>query len=129
MKNTHQKKRYVALAIVAVIAVILVGIGWYALGRADSSVEATTQTVKPVVTDTVTYVGETGKTALTQLLEVNSTVVTKTANFGTYVDSINGLKSGEDSKYWSFYVDGKMASVGGGVYVSKGGEEILWKYQ
>lgn len=129
MKNIHQKRRYLALAVVAVIAIVLVGISWYALSRNDGGANATTETVKPVATNKVTYTAEKGKTALAQLLEVNTTVVTKTASFGTYVDSINGLKGGADGKYWSFYVDGKMAAVGAGAYVAKGGEEIVWKYQ
>lgn len=88
---------------------------------------------QPVVasarTNYVAYVAKKDKTALAQLMETTDGVVTKNSSFGEYVDSIGTLKGGTDGKYWTFYVDGRMASVGAGTYVAKGGEKIEWKFE
>lgn len=78
--------------------------------------------------DYITYSGVEGEDALTTLKNVNDKVVTKTSDFGEYVDSINGLVGGTDGKYWSFYVDGKLSDIGAGSYISNGGEKIEWKF-
>lgn len=76
----------------------------------------------------VSYVAVAGKTSLEQLKESNSSVQTKTTEYGEYVDAINSLAGGTDGKYWSFYIDGTLASVGAGSYTQKGGEKIEWKF-
>lgn len=78
--------------------------------------------------DYITYSGVEGEDALTTLKNVNDKVVTKTSDFGEYVDSINGLVGGTDGKYWSFYVDSKLSDIGAGSYISNGGEKIEWKF-
>lgn len=78
--------------------------------------------------DYITYSGVEGEDALTTLKNVNDKVVTKTSDFGEYVDSIDGLVGGTDGKYWSFYVDGKLSDIGAGSYISNGGEKIEWKF-
>lgn len=77
----------------------------------------------------VSYTGQKDKTALAQLKETVSGVVTKSSDYGEYVQSIGEDIGGVDDKYWSFYVNGKMASVGAGSYVAKGGEKIEWKFE
>lgn len=77
----------------------------------------------------VTYTAIEGKTSLAQLKETASGVGTKTTEYGEYVDSIGALVGGTDGNYWSFYIDGEMASVGAGSYIQKGGEKIEWKFQ
>lgn len=77
----------------------------------------------------ISYEGKKGQTALAQLKKATGGVVTKASSYGEYVDTIGDLKGGKDGKYWTFYVDGKMASVGAGSYVSKGGEKIQWKFE
>lgn len=78
--------------------------------------------------DVVSYKGITGKTALELLKEV-AHVETKDSSYGTYVDSINGIKGGTDGKYWTFYVNGSMATSGADSYQTKDGEVIEWKFQ
>lgn len=80
-------------------------------------------------TDYVSYTAQKDTTALAQLKRVASGVITKSSSFGEYVQSIGTLKGGDGGKYWSFYVNGKMASVGAGSYVAKGGEKIEWKFE
>lgn len=78
-------------------------------------------------TESISYKGEDGKTAL-ELLKTNATAVTKQSSIGEYVTSING-NDGGGKKYWLFFVDGKESSVGAGAYVTKSGENIEWKLQ
>lgn len=68
------------------------------------------------------------KTVLEQL-KAREKVITKDSQYGPYVESINGIKGGTDNKYWTFYVDGQMANIGAGEYITKGGEKIVWKFE
>jgi len=68
------------------------------------------------------------KTILAQL-KTHAEVGVKDSQYGPFVDSINGVKSGTSGKYWSYYVDGQMANVGAGEYMAKGGEKIVWKFE
>jgi hypothetical protein len=100
----------------------------------DSAKVVSSQTSKPAAdvagaaSTTVTYQGQDGKTAL-ELLKQKATVVTKDSSYGPYVDSVNGVKGGEGGKYWTFYINGKMAQVGGNAYDTKGGDKIEWKFE
>jgi hypothetical protein len=131
--NTRQTKIRKSYIAIAVAAVAVAGIATAVV--VNRPVESQKNTTTPVVTKTVTqadvvsYTGEKDKTALVQLKAVASGVVTKSSSYGEYVDAIGSLKGGQDGKYWSFYIDGKMASVGGDAYVSKGGEKIEWKFE
>lgn len=77
----------------------------------------------------IVYIAKTGETALEQLKYEADNVITKQSDYGELVISIEGYDSGTDSKYWSFYIDNKMAEVGAGSYIQKGGERIEWKFQ
>ena len=130
MKNILLKKIIIILAIVALA--VLATAGWLAISN-NTDLEVQTQTEQAEVEQNdetqITYAATAGKTALEQLLELNDTVVTQEASYGTYVDSINGLKGGENGAYWIFFVNGEMASVGADAYIAEGGELIEWKYQ
>ena len=77
----------------------------------------------------VSFTAEANKSVLDQLKANNTSVETKEASFGVYVESINGKVGGTDGKYWSYYVDGQMAQVGAGEYITKGGELVEWKFE
>ena len=82
----------------------------------------------PERSDVVSYKGVNDKTALELLKEV-AQVETKDSSYGVYVDTINGIKGGTDGKYWTFYVNGSMATTGADAYKTKDGEVIEWKFQ
>ena len=84
-------------------------------------------TVVASQTTDVKYAGVAGQTALA-LLEKYEPIQTKHYSFGDLVVSINGTP-GNGPKYWSFYVNGKMATVGAGAYITKDGDSIEWKLQ
>lgn len=87
-------------------------------------------TPKPSVTASplhmFTYNGKTGKDALS-LLKEKTTVAQDTSGL---VISINNRKADASKKeYWSFYVNGKMSSVGPAEYQTKNTDTIEWKIE
>lgn len=76
----------------------------------------------------VTFTAQAGKSVLAQLQD-RAKVVTKKSSYGAYVASINGKASGNDGKYWTFYVNGKVASKNAAEYITNGGEKIQWKFE
>lgn len=50
------------------------------------------------------------------------------AGLGILVEQIGEYKNGTDSKYWHYYVNGKLAPVGVDAYVLQSGDAIEWKF-
>lgn len=76
----------------------------------------------------VSYKGAEGQTALA-LLKATHRIETKTySGIGDFVESIDGQK-GDSGHFWSFYVNGKAATVGASSYVTKTGDVIEWKFE
>ena len=75
---------------------------------------------------------EKDSTALGQLQKAagdnNIPLEIKTESFGSYVDSLDGLKGGTDGKYWMYSVNGKEASVGADQYKLAEGDVAEWKF-
>lgn len=72
------------------------------------------------------YKGKNGVDALTLL---NEKTKTRLADSGL-VASINGREANTTKKeFWSFYVNGKMASVGPADYITKDTDLIEWKIE
>ena len=71
-------------------------------------------------------------TALAQLQKAaadnNIAIEIKTESFGSYVDSLDGLKGGTDGKYWMYSVNGKTAEVGADQYKLAEGDVAEWKF-
>lgn len=44
------------------------------------------------------------------------------------VDEINGIRNGEDGRYWQYWVNGEYGNVGADRYVLKGGEVVEWRF-
>lgn len=75
---------------------------------------------------TYSYQGEEGKNAM-ELLRAKFTGITTTKSGNAeFVKGINGLEAGA-KQYWSFYVNGKAASVGASDYQTKSTDTIEWK--
>lgn len=69
-----------------------------------------------------------GESALA-LIKRTHPVVTKDYDFGTLVESIDGVKNGTDNKYWILYVNGKQATVGAGAYTIQKYDNIEWRFE
>jgi hypothetical protein len=63
------------------------------------------------------------------LIKRTHSVVTKDYEFGTLVESIDGVKNGTDNKYWILYVNGKQATVGAGAYTIQKNDTIEWRHE
>jgi hypothetical protein len=73
----------------------------------------------------IAYEGEDGKTAL-EILKARARVRTSTSQMGELVEEINGVNNG-NGYYLIYYVNGTMAKVGAGNYITKTGDKIEWK--
>lgn len=82
---------------------------------------------QPVVEKTISYEGQNDKTAL-ELLKASHEIVSQDSSIGVFVTGIDGTNN-IDSKYWMFYVDGKLAAMGADQYKTKDGETIEWRYE
>lgn len=78
-------------------------------------------------TTQISYHGQEGINALS-LFKKHANVETKHYSFGDMVISINGT-SGKGPKYWTFYINGKEASVGAGSYTTESSDTLMWKLQ
>lgn len=75
----------------------------------------------------IEYAGKDGETAL-ELLEDNGyDVTTEQSSLGDYVTAIGDVQATR-TKYWSYYVDGKMPNLGAGSYTTKDGKRVEWRY-
>jgi len=45
------------------------------------------------------------------------------------VDSIGDKTSGQDNKYWSYYINGEYGTIGADKQVVHGGDVIKWKFE
>lgn len=141
MNNKTNSKLIMPLLLVVAAFVLLIG-GVIAYGEyggdgsettrapeQSTAVQADKETTETKAEDTITYTATNEGTALEQLMAINDTVIVEESEFGKFVDSINGLKGGTDGKYWSFYIDGELSSVGADGFTPEGGELIEWKFQ
>lgn len=113
--------------IVAVTVAVAIGVGsWAHIVNAPSRQVDIVTNAQHKVTQ-LSYRGQAGQNAL-DLLKKHATVQTKHYSFGDQVVSINDT-SGNGPKYWTFYINGKMADVGAGSYTTKDTDTLLWKLQ
>lgn len=129
-------KKYLSKILTVVIAAALLGGGFLALNsrddKAPSNVSSSTATTKVVKISadkkTVSYDGQSGKTAL-ELLKSLTSVETQSSAYGDFVTTINGLAADSSKEYWSFYVNGAYASEGAGTYKTSDTDKIQWKLE
>jgi uncharacterized protein DUF4430 len=111
----------------ASVVIAALGFGSWAYVANSPSHKVTVVTNAQHQITQLSYDGQAGQNALT-LLQKHAAVQTKHYSFGDLVTAINGTK-GTGPKYWTFYVNGKEASVGAGSYATKGTDTITWKLQ
>mgnify|MGYP000962723660 CR=1 FL=1 len=112
------------IIIASVIILICGGIGVYAVTNNNKSNDQTQSTVTQKNKATwdnniLTLKAEESKNAL-ELLQQNATIVTKGTGANAYVTSVNGVTTdATKNEYWEFDVNGAMATLGVGSYVTK----------
>ncbi len=110
------------LSIIGLLAVI--GGGWVAFHQSAKQSAAHITTVSVQKSNTFSYKGEDGKSALAILQETASVTF---ASSGLVI-AINGRKADDTRhEYWAFYINGKMADVGPKDYQTKSTDTIEWR--
>lgn len=61
-------------------------------------------------------------------LRENFEIETNQYDFGIFVESIAGLRSGTDNKYWLYWVNDKLGEVAADKKKVKEGDKIEWKF-
>lgn len=119
------------IAIIILAGIVIFGgslLGSYVSKKqVEKSVAGSQIQFNPVVEKTISYDGQNGKTAL-DLLKASHQVESQDSSIGIFVTGIDGIQN-QDNKYWMFYVDSKLASLGADQYVSHDGEKIEWRYE
>jgi hypothetical protein len=116
----------ITAGIVAVVVIAAgVGIGVEVHNHDNGHVQTVTNAQHKITQ--ISYDGQNGVNAYV-LLQKHATVQAKHYSFGYLVTSIDGV-AGNGPKYWTFYVNGKAATVGASSYVTKNSDKIAWKLQ
>jgi len=68
-------------------------------------------------------------TALDLLKDSKLEVGSKQYDFGTMIESINGVENGEGGKYWIYYVNGQTPMVSADKYNVKSGDKVEFKFE
>lgn len=127
LKEKNMKNRLLISIVVSVIAVTGIGTVYAVTHQTKPAVAVVAAPV--VKSDTVTYHGVAGKTAL-ELLQTNTKAITSGTGTMAFVTSINGRSADTTKKeFWSFYINGVSSTVGAGSYVTKDTDTILWKIE
>ena len=50
-------------------------------------------------------------------------------DFGVFVESIAGIKNGDDGKYWQYYVNDTLGEVAADKKVLEGEDEVEWRFE
>lgn len=113
--------------ITAAVLIAALGLGSWAYVANSPSHKVTAVTNAQHQLTQLSYKGQAGQNALA-LLKKHATITTKHYSFGDMVTSVNGV-NGTGSKYWTFYINGKMAEVGASSYTAKNGDTLMWRLQ
>lgn len=125
MRDKITNAKVTVTIIVLALAVVGAGTGYWVWHKPAQQAQTTTSSQQ--TTTYIAYDGQEGQSAL-DLLKTKAAVATQDSAYGPYVDQINDTKA-TDGKYWSFYVNGQMASLGAADYTTKAGDKIEWKLQ
>lgn len=49
--------------------------------------------------------------------------------FGVLIDSIDGIESGTDNKWWQYYINGELGPVAADKQELKGGDKVEWRFE
>ncbi|HEY5668095.1 MAG TPA: DUF4430 domain-containing protein [Candidatus Saccharimonadales bacterium] len=117
------------LVLIAILASVTVGV-LHKL-QTNKTAQTSSSTVRSQVQGAtiIRFTAVKGESVLAQLQSREKVVVDQDPNYGLFVESINGIKNGADNKYWSYYVNGHITNSGAESYITKGGEEVVWKFE
>lgn len=50
-------------------------------------------------------------------------------SFGVFVESIDGIKNGDDGKYWQYYINNVLGDVAADKKILKEGDNVEWRFE
>ena len=50
-------------------------------------------------------------------------------SYGVFVESINGIKNGDDGKYWQYYINNTLGDVAADKKILKEGDNVEWRFE
>ena len=50
-------------------------------------------------------------------------------SFGVFVESVAGIKNGDDGKYWQYYVNDTLGEVAADKKVLESGDKVEWRFE
>ena len=50
-------------------------------------------------------------------------------SFGVFIESIVGIKNGDDGKYWQYYINGTLGDVAADKKELKAGDKVEWRFE
>lgn len=120
-------KKLIAVVIVVLLAIASIT-GVYLIKNNVEQKADTLETtlVEKKANNVIEYKGSDGKTAL-ELLQTAATTEISGTGANAFVTSINGVDADSNSQYWAYTVNGEMASVGAGSYITKNDDIIKWE--
>ena len=124
------KKQITTYIAILLIAIAVITGGFYIYQSLATKPKSTPIATKTCVISndnkTITYNGEEGTTALDLLIK-KCTVESNGTGESAYVTSINGITANSANEFWSFKINGEMAAVGAGSYITKNSDTITWE--
>lgn len=51
------------------------------------------------------------------------------SKYGVFIESIHGVKNGDDGKYWQYYVNGTLGDVAADKKELKAGDKVEWRFE
>jgi len=50
-------------------------------------------------------------------------------DFGVFIESINGIKNGDEGKYWQYYINDKLGDSAADKKNLEDGDEVEWRFE
>ena len=50
-------------------------------------------------------------------------------SYGVFIESINGIKNGDDGKYWQYYINNTLGDVAADKKILKEGDNVEWRFE
>lgn len=125
------KKQILTYVIVVLVAIGVIAGGFYGyqaliVKKSADPVVATSNCETSNNGKTITYKGEDGTTAL-ELLNKKCQTESTGQGESSFITKINGVEANSSKEFWSFKVNGEMASVGAGSHTTKSSDTITWE--
>lgn len=125
IKSFRGKIKVIAICILALLIAAAV------IGVTSNTASKNTNSPKTLVSYTINKESSTAFDALLDYAKTNDTEVKYNNNyeFGVFVESIGGIKNGDDGKYWQYYINDTLGDVAADKKVLKSGDVVEWRFE